>query len=254
MRRPATPGRSCARTCHPDIYEAWTSSRHSYSILTASQARAAGYPLPPSPVVASWDDVAYTIGGRKRIAYADSVGNVLDTAYHHRVGTWRSFPAKAMDCAPCHVTGPGGTDAVELNIGCESCHGPGERHVRSSDRKDIGVDATSSNLWHLSYRCVAGVAGRRSPRGARLDSDVEQRPSRYRRSVSFSQCVLLALPLSSGRLSAGVRGPRGAAGIQREQAKHHLRRVPRSPRSDPLCLYTGERRSGDAAPARVSRL
>ena len=136
-------GSKLCRTCHPDIYEAWTSSRHSYSILTASQARAAGYPLPPSPVVASWDDVAYTIGGRKRIAYADSVGNVLDTAYHHRVGTWRSFPAKAMDCAPCHVTGPGGTDAVELNIGCESCHGPGERHVRSSDKKDIGVDATS---------------------------------------------------------------------------------------------------------------
>ena len=70
-------GSKLCRTCHPDIYEAWTSSRHSYSILTASQARAAGYPLPPSPVVASWDDVAYTIGGRKRIAYADSVGNVL---------------------------------------------------------------------------------------------------------------------------------------------------------------------------------
>ena len=38
-------GSKLCRTCHPDIYEAWTSSRHSYSILTASQARAAGYPL-----------------------------------------------------------------------------------------------------------------------------------------------------------------------------------------------------------------
>jgi hypothetical protein len=57
-------------------------------------------------------------------------------------------------CLGCHTTGylqPGGTQNVDTalqqfsEVGCESCHGPSARHVRSLDKKkgtSLKVDAT----------------------------------------------------------------------------------------------------------------
>ena len=61
-------GSEACTECHSDIYEAWRSTRHSYSILTAADAKRADYPLPhkhdgQTPHNRDWPDVAYTIGG-----------------------------------------------------------------------------------------------------------------------------------------------------------------------------------------------
>lgn len=151
-------GSAACKGCHTHVYDAWRATRHSYSILTAAEARRAGYPLPRArrggemPSIRSWDDVSYVVGGRQRIAYADRAGRVLDSGYHHRVATWDAFPAKTMaDCVRCHFTGfdagplhPGNAIVPgrwsELNIGCEACHGPGARHMETYDRKDIVAD------------------------------------------------------------------------------------------------------------------
>ncbi len=100
--------------CHSQIYNTWSSTRHAYSVLTADEARRAGYPLPKArqggePIaVKGWEDLSYVVGGRQRIAYADLAGQVLDTSYHHRVAKWSGFPPKRMTaCGPCHFTGFG---------------------------------------------------------------------------------------------------------------------------------------------------
>jgi hypothetical protein len=57
----------------------------------------------------------------------------------------RLTPAEFRGCFECHTTGfgrPGGFRSEEetpdlMNAGCEVCHGPGSRHVVSTDRKDI---------------------------------------------------------------------------------------------------------------------
>ena len=60
--------------CHTQIYERWWATRHAYSVLTADEARAAGYPLPAqgneAGRIQGWRDVSYVVGGRQRIAYA----------------------------------------------------------------------------------------------------------------------------------------------------------------------------------------
>ena len=67
-------------------------------------------------------------------------------------GTWEKYGNKNdwdTMCATCHTTGyrltaydPANPKAQkaewsELNIGCESCHGPGAAHIKSRSKKDI---------------------------------------------------------------------------------------------------------------------
>ena len=154
-------GSAACEGCHAYIYKKWKSTRHGSSISTGAQAERAGYPLPvarlggQTPTIRTWADVAYVIGRRQRIAYIDHGGSVQDTSYHQRIDKWSSFPAKQMsDCGACHFTafgrGPLHRDDpavsgrwVEMNIGCESCHGPGRRHVESLEKADITVDASA---------------------------------------------------------------------------------------------------------------
>ncbi len=149
-------GSHVCSACHPENYEAWRTTSHSYSVLTADEARRAGYPLPGrTSKLRGWSDVSYVIGGRERITYADTSGDVQRESYHHRVGDWDGFPSLPMAaCGPCHFTGFGSGAAhpedraapgpwVERSIGCEACHGPGSRHVTSYDARDIETDYAS---------------------------------------------------------------------------------------------------------------
>ena len=155
-------GSEACAGCHTDVYNTWRRTRHAYSVLGADEAERAGYPLPaprhggPTDLPRSWKKIAYIVGGRQRISYADRSGRVLDTSYHHRTGSWKAFPGKTMtDCGACHFTGFGegpahpGNAAVpgrwaEINIGCESCHGPGARHAETYEKQDVIVDPSSA--------------------------------------------------------------------------------------------------------------
>lgn len=156
---PDYAGSIACEGCHTYIYENWQSTRHGASIMTGEKARRAGYPLPvahrggQSPSIRTWQDVAYVIGRRKRVAYIDHTGTVQDSSYHQRLNRWEPFPSKKMwVCGSCHFTGfPSGqasyTDLPtakwgEMAIGCEACHGPGGRHVETLSRDDISLDAS----------------------------------------------------------------------------------------------------------------
>ena len=150
----AYAGSAACRGCHAFLFERWRETRHARSILSADQARQAGYPLPPQKPdgpqrdLKSWEDVLFVFGGKQRVAYIDRAGKVADAAFHHRLGEWRSFPHEPLaNCGGCHATavrqtGPGPVDVAweEPAVGCEACHGPGARHVQSLNAKDIRVD------------------------------------------------------------------------------------------------------------------
>jgi tetratricopeptide (TPR) repeat protein len=176
-------GSKACRVCHEPIYEAWRMTRHSVSVKTADEAKRAAYPLPKAAqsagsqsAAATWNDLRFVFGGRKRIAYVDSTGQVLPTSFHHRRTDWSPFPVKLMECGPCHYTGfdpnrpnprvPRAQGSwAELNIGCEACHGPGGRHEQTAEKADIKVDPSS----RLCGTCHTRV-GRVLPR----DDDVHQ--------------------------------------------------------------------------------
>ncbi len=68
--------KSCA-TCHKQVYESWQSTQHSYSLLTAEEARRANFLLPAKrrsgavPSIRSWKNVSYVLEGRQRITCID---------------------------------------------------------------------------------------------------------------------------------------------------------------------------------------
>lgn len=154
-------GSGACQGCHTYIYNSWRSTRHSYSVRTAAEAKQAGYPLPRQvdggevPGMLDWSDISYVIGGRQRIAYVDKLGRVQNTSFHHRIGGWDNFPTLEMPvCAECHYTGVGagvahpGNPALpgrwsERNIGCEACHGAGASHVESLEKNDIVKNPSS---------------------------------------------------------------------------------------------------------------
>ena len=171
---PRYVGSDACQNCHTTIYDAWLSSQHSRSILTGDQARRAGMPLPRTapgtdgrPAVESWRDIGFTVGGRKRLAYVDTARQVLPTSFRHRSGDWVPFPSTPMTCGPCHHTGydddplqprdPGAPEPwAELNVGCEACHGPAERHVETYDKDDIAL-STSSRVCGECHTAVERI-------------------------------------------------------------------------------------------------
>ena len=70
-----------------------------------------------------------------------------------------------MSCAGCHNTGlelkkvDRGYESkyVELNIGCEKCHGPGSEHVKSPKTKGKIIHPRKLPVRTKSWRCAANA-------------------------------------------------------------------------------------------------
>jgi Cytochrome c554 and c-prime len=114
------------------------------------QPLAPGAPLPPAHVGPADDapkPTAEYVGseacGR---CHPPAVTVWLTTKHAHALETLETaHRAHSPECVPCHVTGylrPGGTSDIDVatsrfaNVGCESCHGPGSRHVEAASKRD----------------------------------------------------------------------------------------------------------------------
>lgn len=71
-------------------------------------------------------------------------------------------------CASCHVTGFDGDKLTwtELSVGCEACHGPGQRHVNAKPEERAG---TTVNPAALPFDYAASVCGQCHTRGKSPD-------------------------------------------------------------------------------------
>lgn len=103
------------------------------------------------------EDVAYVIGSywkQRYIVKNPATGNhqFLDKQWNRVTTLWENYGQKndwETTCATCHATGyrltaydPKNPAAqkvgmVEHNTGCESCHGPGGAHARTTAKADI---------------------------------------------------------------------------------------------------------------------
>jgi hypothetical protein len=95
------------------------------------------------------EDIHWTIGShwiQKYLAFIDNDYYVLPRYWNlvggdwepYSIFNWRERPYTIF-CDGCHTTGfdPETKSFHEPSIGCEACHGPGERHLASSDPADI---------------------------------------------------------------------------------------------------------------------
>ena len=177
-------GSEQCRKCHKIEYDSWKKTFHSKivmprkgGILKEAVEKWAGDGTNPGPTVGNvtgkafkLEDVQYVVGSRWKQRYLvknDETGNLqfMNMQFNRLSGKWEKYGQKNdwnTQCATCHATGyritayddkAGKTlksEFSEFGVGCEACHGPGAKHMKSKKKKDIfnpaTVDAKAQSL------------------------------------------------------------------------------------------------------------
>ena len=162
--------KACGK-CHKAVFESWNKTLHSKMVVKredgilkgavekwATDGKNSG---PAKGNVTKKEfkmsDVEYVVGSHWKQRYLvkdETTGGyqLMDKQFNRMSGEWEAY-GNANDwdqmCATCHTTGyrmtsydhadPKTAKATwsELNVGCEACHGPGAKHVRTKSKKDI---------------------------------------------------------------------------------------------------------------------
>ncbi len=168
-------GSETCKTCHAQQYADWQTTWHSKALQDPKKD--------PKVVVADLTmtttvkiaDVVYTQGGLWKQRYWKKVGDdlvIFPAQWSVSEKVWKSYDLDAAgqskntsyftNCSGCHVAGvkPASKSWVELNIGCEACHGPGKDHATSGDKTKI------VNPKNLKPEAQAIVCGQCHTRGS----------------------------------------------------------------------------------------
>ena len=219
--------------CHPDQYNDFIVSGHSYKLSRAEDAMKRPIPLPKGY---SWDDISYVIGGKyKKSRYIDNNGYIitaakdgseLKTQYNIETGTWSFYhkgEKKPYNCGKCHTTGyqkEGHQDGKEGLIGtwsapgvhCEACHGPAGDHIRSekaAKENKLVVDTSAA----LCGKCHIRSGPDKIPASGGFIKHHEQFPETLagpHNETNDVSCVSCHDPHKMARLKSGIRATCGS--------------------------------------------
>ncbi len=164
-------GSGACKKCHATEYETWKLTYHSKMVRKRDEGilkdvveKWATDGVNPGPTAANatgknatLQDVVYVIGSnwkQRFLVKNETTGGYqfLNKQYNRYTRKWENYGNKndwTTMCATCHTTGyrlleydpknPAEQKYtyVELNNGCENCHGPGGKHVKSKSKADI---------------------------------------------------------------------------------------------------------------------
>ncbi len=157
-------GSIACRTCHPQIYDRWKTTRRANVVRDPKVDPSAILPdlSKPDPLVTfTKDDIAFVYGSRWKQRYFKKIGDdyfVLPAQWDITHQIWRPYfvkngtdwwaPLYPPDnfkrptgplCDGCHSVNYNirTKTVTEWNVGCERCHGPGSEHVAHPSRSDI---------------------------------------------------------------------------------------------------------------------
>ena len=161
---PTFTGSLACRTCHPNIYERWKTTRMANVVRDPKEHPDAILPdlSKPNPLVTfTRDDIAFVYGSRWKQRYFKKIGDdyfVLPAQWDIAHQIWRPYfvkngtdwwaPLYPPDnlkrptgplCDGCHSVNYNikTKTVTEWNVGCERCHGPGSLHVAHPSRANI---------------------------------------------------------------------------------------------------------------------
>ncbi|MBN1843724.1 MAG: cytochrome c3 family protein [Deltaproteobacteria bacterium] len=154
-------GAEQCKECHEEEYGQWQESGHA-KILS----RVDGSVAPPVTFPEGHDEttVSYVIGGLKwKTLFVDKNGYLITSnstgerksQFNKQSAQWVDYlPGQKVpySCGRCHTTGyspeghQNGLEGIRGtwkfdSIQCEACHGPGEKHVRSTLESDTMIDS-----------------------------------------------------------------------------------------------------------------
>ena len=188
-------GSEACKKCHAEEYKSWKSTYHSKivqpkkgGILKEVVEKWASDGKNPGPTTANvsgapakLDDVQYVIGSKWKQRFLvknDQTGGLqfLNKQYNRLTGQWENYGNKNdwnTMCGTCHTTGYRILEAdkatgktlkaewSEMSVGCEACHGPGAKHVKSDkgDKKktifnpaNVSIEAQSKTCGYCHIR------------------------------------------------------------------------------------------------------
>ncbi|HEY3490326.1 MAG TPA: multiheme c-type cytochrome [Candidatus Deferrimicrobiaceae bacterium] len=135
--------------CHDEIYNQWILTPHANMLRDAKKNRKAVAAIDFSRVPFKRKDINWSIGSHWVQKYLTRIDNdyfvlpkvwnlVADDWEPYSMFNWREKPYTIW-CDGCHTTGfdPETKSFTEPSIGCESCHGPGDKHAKSQAAADI---------------------------------------------------------------------------------------------------------------------
>ncbi len=170
-------------TCHPAVARQWSRTLHAKMVRSATRDNIHADLTKPNAPNLSEFDFAYVLGGwYKEERYVIRRGGELLTTPHEwdhvprifvirRTGTGElEFSNWRTACVGCHTTGynPQTRAWSELNITCESCHGPGARHAAAPSKGNIMIDQTAEACGSCHIRGTDNATGFGFPTQYRL--------------------------------------------------------------------------------------
>jgi hypothetical protein len=78
----------------------------------------------------------------------------LETPHAKAWASLKPEEQKNKECAGCHITGMTEADSMLVNVGCESCHGPGSEYKTMKTMKDAKLAAAAGLLPITEATCV----------------------------------------------------------------------------------------------------
>lgn len=147
---PGYAGSKTCKECHLDHWKQWSLTPHARMLRDVKEnpdAIAAGNFSPEIPFRKK--DISFTIGShwlQKYLTVIDGEFFVLPKYWSFTKGDWEPYSIfnwrnkpYSLNCYGCHTVGfdPVSKTMAEDSIGCEACHGPGQKHTESQDPADI---------------------------------------------------------------------------------------------------------------------
>jgi len=171
-------GSGACRECHDRIYASWQGTVHAMVIQDVSknpQAIQGDWTQPFEHRKFEKKDVRFIHGVQWKQRYIGEKWQVYPAQWDFEANRWAGYNVDKggtadwrKSCASCHVVGfdPATLTWTEPSVGCEACHGPGERHVNAKPEERFG---TIVNPAKLPFDYTASVCGQCHTRGKSPD-------------------------------------------------------------------------------------
>jgi hypothetical protein len=164
-----TGSKACS-ACHAPVYQKWSKRLKANFVRFRKDepgplpGKWGSLPYENSDRTVSQDDVLLLVGKYRKTAFVDSSWTVIPFEYYIDTGEWNRRGGWAKNqfdyrrqCAPCHTvaSNPYKLKFKELNVGCETCHGPGKNHAESPVKSSIRVPGKTDgkDVLHTCRKC-----------------------------------------------------------------------------------------------------